>query len=55
VLGVTRMDALKWYAMVPGMHMCACEVCAQLLTQATTSTYPACYALIQWTTRVYLV
>jgi vacuolar-type H+-ATPase subunit I/STV1 len=47
VLCVVCMDAPKWYAMVPCMHMCACEACAQLLTQTTPPTCPVC--------RVYLV
>ena len=47
VLCVVCMDAPKWYAMVPCMHVCACEACAQLLTQTTPPTCPVC--------RVYLV
>jgi hypothetical protein len=47
------MDAPKRYAMVPCMHMCACEECAQQLLLTVTRSCPVCREPIQRTTRVF--
>jgi hypothetical protein len=54
-LCVVCMDAPKQHIIFPCGHQCVCEACAQQLTQATAPTCPVCRALIQATTRVYLV
>jgi DNA-binding protein H-NS len=50
---VVCMDAPKVVAMVPCMHMCACEACAQSLLHAWPPRCPVCRAPIEHTTRVY--
>ena len=47
------MDAPNRYAMVPCMHMCACEACAQKLLHTATRSVPVCRDSIQRTTRVF--
>jgi len=47
------MDAPKLYAMVPCMHVCACEACAQQLLHTVTRSCPVCREPIQRTTRVF--
>ena len=47
------MDAPNRYAMVPCMHMCACEACAQQLLHTATRSCPVCREPIQRTTRVF--
>ena len=55
VLCVVCMDAPKQHVILPCGHQCVCEACAQQLTQKSPPTCPVCRALIQGTTRVYLV
>ena len=55
VLCVVCMDAPKQHSILPCGHQCVCEACAQQLTQKSPPTCPVCRALIQGTTRVYLV
>ena len=50
---VVCMDAPKVVAMVPCMHMCACEACAQSLLHVSPPRCPVCRAPIEHTTRVY--
>jgi hypothetical protein len=45
--------ASKRYAMVPCMHKCACEECAQQLLLTVTRSRPVCCEPIQRTTRVF--
>ncbi len=46
------MDGLKLYAMVPCMHVCACEACAQQLLNVTRSC-PVCRVPIQSVGQVF--
>ena len=61
---VVCMDARKQHAMVPCMHMCVCEACAQRLLDARdaagrqgmrwTPQCPVCRAPVERTTRVFI-
>jgi hypothetical protein len=52
-LCVVCMDARKQHAMVPCMHMCVCEACAQRLLEAQTPPCPVCRTPVEGTTRVF--
>jgi uncharacterized coiled-coil protein SlyX len=52
-LCVVCLDEPKAVAMVPCMHMCACEACAQSLLHVSPPRCPVCRAPIEHTTRVY--
>jgi hypothetical protein len=51
-LCVVCFDAPKDHAIVPCMHVCACEVCAERLLQSP-ATCPVCREPIHRTTRVF--
>ena len=53
-LCVVCMDERKQHAMVPCMHMCVCEACAQRLLEAQTPQCPVCRTPIQRSTRVFV-
>ena len=52
-LCVVCMDARKQHAMVPCMHMCVCDSCAQRLLDAQTPRCPVCRTPVESTTRVF--
>ena len=54
MLCVVCMDRRKQHAMVPCMHMCACEACAQRLLAARTPQCPGCRTPLQRSTRVFV-
>jgi uncharacterized protein (DUF305 family) len=51
---VVGMDERKQHAMVPCMHMCACEACAKRLLAAPTPQCPVCRTPIQRSARVFV-
>ena len=50
---VVCFDAPKQYAMLPCMHMCACETCAQRLMATESAHCPLCRVPIERTARVF--
>ena len=52
-LCVGCMDERKQHAMVPCMHMCVCESCAQRLLEVQTPHCPVCRTPVESTTRVF--
>jgi len=52
-LCVVCMDAPKHHVMVPCMHVCVCEACAQRLLDAQTPLCPVCRTPVESTTRVF--
>jgi hypothetical protein len=52
-LCVVCMDAPKQHVMVPCMHMCVCEACAQRLLDAQTPHCPVCRTPVRETARVF--
>ena len=52
-LCVVCMDARKQHAMMPCMHVCVCEACAQRLLGAQTPPCPVCRTPVEGTTRVF--
>jgi len=51
---VVCQAARKQHAMVPCMHMCVCEACAQrLLGVSQTPRRPVCRTPVERTTRVF--
>jgi len=53
-LCVVCMDERKQHVMVPCMHMCVCESCAQRLLDAQTPHCPVCGTPVESTTRVFI-
>jgi hypothetical protein len=47
------MDAPKQYAMLPCLHMCACEACAQRILELRPASCPVCREPIERTGRVF--
>jgi hypothetical protein len=54
MLCVVCLDERKQHAMVPCMHMCACEACAQRLLAAPAPHCPVCRTPIERSTRVFV-
>jgi len=52
-LCVVCTDERKQHAMVPCMHMCVCESCAQRLLEVQTPHCPVCRTPVESTTRVF--
>jgi hypothetical protein len=52
-LCVVCMDAPKQYAMLPCLHMCACEACAQRIMKLRPASCPVCREPIERTGRVF--
>jgi hypothetical protein len=52
-LCVVCMDARKQHVMVPCMHVCVCEACAQRLLDAQTPHCPVCRTPVNHSTRVF--
>jgi hypothetical protein len=52
-LCVVCMDERKQHAMVPCMHMCLCEACAQRLLDVRTPHCPVCRTPVERSTRVF--
>jgi hypothetical protein len=52
-LCVVCMDAPKQYAMLPCLHMCACEACAQRIMELRPASCPVCREPIERTGRVF--
>ena len=50
---VVCMDAPKQHVMVPCMHVCVCEACAQRLLDAQTPHCPVCRTPVRETARVF--
>ena len=53
-LCVVCMDARKQHVMVPCMHVCVCEACAQRLLDARTPHCPVCRTPVDHSTRVFI-
>jgi hypothetical protein len=53
-LCVVCMDERKQHVMVPCMHVCVCEACAQRLLDARTPHCPVCRTPVERSTRVFL-